>query len=248
MQKAGKIGLLGVTNTDTAHLQLLLDSGFPIATNQVSVSVLDSRLKHGRMGKLCLERGVGVFAYGTLLGGFLSEKWLREPEPASIDELTGSLRKYLRFIRAAGGWKPFQGILEALNTIAQEHDVSISAVATRYVLDIPAVKAVIVGSRLALDSQHYNQRNNGPFTFALTEQDMALITEAQAQLHQLPGDCGDEYRREPFLTAAGDTSDHVQSTDKTRHVREAIDKGMRVEYSSGSKWEAIAVSYQPMRR
>lgn len=159
-----------------------------------------------------------------------------------MDELNWSLRKYLRFIWAAGGWSSFQVVLQALNTVAQRHHVSISAVATRYVLDIPSVKAVIVGSRLAPDSQQYIDKNLEAFQLKLTQDDMALISKAQEGLKDIPGDCGDEYRRPPFLTAAGDTSDHFEETDRSKHVRKAVADNQRVEYSSGSLWEPIAVS------
>lgn len=241
LQKQGKIGLIGLTNTDAAHLQLLLDSGFSIATNQVSTSVIDRRVTRGRLNDVCLKNDVGILAYGTLLGGFLSEKWLGKPEPADINELNWSLRKYLRFIWAAGGWEAYQKVLKALNTVANNHGVSIAAVATRYVLDIPSVKAVIVGTRLSADSQQYISKNLQAFAFTLTEADMALIHAAQEGLKDVPGDCGDEYRRPPYLTAAGDMSHHLTETDNRRNLNAAIEKGQRVEYSSGSLWEPIAV-------
>ncbi|KAI1620124.1 NADP-dependent oxidoreductase domain-containing protein [Exophiala viscosa] len=219
LQERGKIGLIGLTNTDAAHLELLLDSGFPIATNQIPTNVIDRRLTRGRMNDLCLKHDVGILAYATLLGGFLSEKWLRKSEPASMDELNWSLRKYLRFIWAAGGWGPFQVVLEALNTVAQRHGVSIAAVATRYVLDIPSVKAVIVGSRLSDDSEHYVERNLEAFQLNLSKEDLLVIQEAQEGLTDIPNDCGDEYRRAPILTAAGDTSHHFEETTAAKPTR-----------------------------
>ncbi|KAL4796583.1 NADP-dependent oxidoreductase domain-containing protein [Aspergillus venezuelensis] len=242
LQKTGKIRHIGLTNTDAAHLQLLLDSGMRIASNQVSCSVIDRRLVRGQLGDVCLKNNVSVLAYGTLLGGFLSEKWLGKAEPDLQDEaLNWSLRKYLRFIHAAGGWAVFQGILSALHAVAQRHEVSISAVATRYVLDLPPVSAVIVGSRLSPGSEGYIARNLMAFSFSLTEEDREVIAQAQEKLVDIPGDCGDEYRRKPFLTAKGDLSDHLDSNYNTRsEVERAVREGMRVEYDSGSVWEGIA--------
>lgn len=37
------------------------------------------------------------------------------------------------------------------------------------------------------------------------------IRDALTRLRPIPGDCGDEYRRPPFLTATGDLSHHVES-------------------------------------
>ncbi|KAI1745099.1 NADP-dependent oxidoreductase domain-containing protein [Xylaria scruposa] len=239
MQKEGKIKHIGVTNVDAAHLELLAETGFRIATNQISCSVLDRRLVRGRLASVCEKNKVGVLAYGTLLGGFVSEKWLDQPEPEDLDELNWSLRKYLRFIRAAGGWKPFQGLLRALSTIAHEHGVSIAAVATRYVLDIPVVSAVIVGCRLSAESSEYARRNLEAFSFVLSENNHALIRKAQEALLDIPGDCGDEYRRPPYLTAAGDLSHHLKDHQNDK-LATAIATGKRIEYSTGSPWESIA--------
>lgn len=242
LQREGKIQHIGLTNTDSAHLELLLHSGYPIATNQVACSVIDRRLVRGRMSALCSEHNVNILAYGTLLGGFLSEKWLGAEEPGDPSSLNWSLRKYLRFIRAAGGWQAFQRVLQSLASVATRHKVPIAAVAMRWVLDIPVVSAIIVGSRLSGDSERYVTSNLLPFSFSFSAQDLATIEEAQGGLSDIPGDCGDEYRRPPFLTAAGDLSDHIKPSKQLDEVLEAIAQGHRVECRTGSKWEEIAVS------
>lgn len=242
LQQQGKIGHIGLTNTDAAHLELLLHSGYKIATNQISCSVLDRRFVNGRLSTVCADHGIGILAYGTLLGGYLSEKWLGAPEPRDMKGLNWSLRKYLRFIRAAGGWVPFQRVLQSLATVASKHGVPIAAAAIRWVLDIPTVSAVIVGSRLTEGSGKHTITNLAAFSFSFDEADTALVTEAQRGLFDIPGDCGDEYRRPPYLTAAGDLTDHVKEPDAQQTVTEAISRGKRVEYQSGSKWESIAVS------
>src|SRR6187402_3524624 len=153
LQRQGKIAHIGLTNTDAAHLKMLIDSGFTIASNQVSCSVIDRRVFRGNLNEVCLKNDVALLCYGTLLGGFISEKWLGQPEPTDTKGLNWSLQKYLRFIRAAGGWVPYQRVLRTLDIIGKKHGVPISAVATRYVLDIPSVKSVIVGTRLDANSE-----------------------------------------------------------------------------------------------
>lgn len=242
LQASGKIQHLGLTNTDAAHLSLIIHSGFKIATNQVSCSVIDRRVVRGRLSEVCTKNGVKILAYGTLLGGYLSEKWLGKPEPTGLEleTLNWSLKKYLRFIKAAGGWAAYQGVLSALSEVAKEHSVPIAAVATRYVLDIPVVGAVIVGSRLSKDSGKYTASNLAAFNFALTPSNRALIAKAQESLLDIPGDCGDEYRRAPYLTASGDLSHHLEKSEQDIAVLSAVEKGMRIEFSSGSKWEPLA--------
>ena len=195
------------------------------------------------MGKVCIEKDVGILAYGTLLGGYLSEKWLGKPEPEDIESLNWSLKKYLRFIKAAGGWAAYQEVLVALDTVAKRHNVSISAIATRFVLDIPSVRAVIVGTRLSEQSDKYTASNLSAFSVKLTEEDLALIAKAQESLSDIPGDCGDEYRKAPYLTASGDLSHHLsQHNERLDEIKRAVEAGSRIEYSSGSPWEPIAVS------
>ncbi|KAK7953471.1 Aldo/keto reductase [Apiospora saccharicola] len=218
LQSQGKIQHLGLTNTDAAHLKQLLQAGFCIATNQVSCSVIDRRVVQGDLASVCAEHGVGILAYGTLLGGFLSEKWLVADEPRDVQALNWSLRKYLRFIHAAGGWAPFQRVLRCLASVAEKHKVAIAAVATRWVLDIPVVSAVIVGCRLSADSLKYASSNLMAFSFALDDADRKAIEEAQRGLKIIPGDCGDEYRRPPYLTATGDLSHHLK---KSKAVEDA---------------------------
>jgi len=244
LQQQGKITLLGLTNADAAHLELLLHSGFQIASNQVSVSVLDRRLMRGRMAGVCRVHGVGILAYGALLGGFLSEKWVGAAEPRDAGRLSASLRKYLRFIRAAGGWGPFQGLLRALAAVAAKHSVGIAAVAIRWVLDVEVVKAVIVGCRLDSDGSSARQAaaNMAAFRLRLDAEDRAVIARAQEGLRDIHGDCGDEYRRPPYLTAAGDLSDHIRpDSESALRLERAVAAGKRIEFRSGSKWEPIAV-------
>jgi aryl-alcohol dehydrogenase-like predicted oxidoreductase len=155
LQNSDKIAHIGLTKTDTAHLKMLLDTGFTIATNQVSCSVLDRRVIRGPLNDLCLKNNAGLVCYGTLLGGFLSKNWLGQTEPTDIGQLNRSPRKYLRFIKAVGGWKMYQGVLQVLASISNKRGVSIPAIVTRYVLDVPSVKAVIIGTRLRAISKSF---------------------------------------------------------------------------------------------
>ena len=101
LREQGLIAHLGLTNFDTAHLRLLLNEGVSIATNQVCLSLLDRRATEA-MSAFCLERGVGLLAYGSLGGGFLADRWVDAPEPDSVNDW--SKMKYQRFIQAIGGW------------------------------------------------------------------------------------------------------------------------------------------------
>lgn len=234
MQQEGLIRAIGVTNFDAAHLALALADGIPVATNQVSFSLVDRRAA-GDLSVLCKAKGVKLLAYGTLCGGFLSEKWLGKPEPRDIADWSKS--KYKRFIDAAGGWENFQALLAAANAVARKHNVSISNVATRWVLEHESVAAAIIGARLG-ENEHRSD-NLKIFGFDFDAEDYGLLEKAFAGMTPIPGDCGDEYRKPPFLTASGDLSHHLSSIPSAYETfPHARRDGLRV--STGSVWEPIA--------
>ena len=194
LQRERKIRHLALTNFDTERLRVITDHGVPIVSNQVQYSLVDRR-PEARMAAFCREHGMKLLAYGTLLGGLLSEKYLGRPEPARGELNTASLQKYKRMIDAWGGWALFQELLAALKQIADKHQVSIANVGVRYMLDRPAVAGVIVGARLGV-AEHIadNARVSG---FELDADDHTLIESVLAKsrdLIKLIGDCGDEYR------------------------------------------------------
>ena len=232
---AGKIGHLGVTNLDTAHLRMLDSTGVDVVTNQVCCSLLDRRAQ-GAMSDLCAGRGVKVLAFGVLAGGFLTERWLGLSEPESEALETWSEMKYKRFVDIAGGWDALQALLEVMSRVATRHGVSMANVACRYVLDLPVVAAIIVGARVG-KSQHIDD-NLRAFDFAFDDEDRVAIEAAASALQPIPGDCGDEYRKAPFLTASGDLSHHLESMP-TPYLPETRPGG-RTFVSSGTPWEPIA--------
>jgi aryl-alcohol dehydrogenase-like predicted oxidoreductase/enamine deaminase RidA (YjgF/YER057c/UK114 family) len=231
----GLIGQLGVTNFDTAHLRVAVRTGIELVSNQVCVSLLDRRAT-GRMAEFCGENGIAILAYGTLAGGFLTERWLGAPEPAESDLTTWSLMKYKRFIDVAGGWAAFQQLLAAADRVGRRLGVSIANVSTRYALEQPAVGAVIVGARLG-QRAHVDETAR-LFDFALDTASKAELEEAIEGLKPIPGDCGDEYRRPPFLTASGDLSHHLREFPAQYPVR-ADERGRR-RALSGTVWEDLA--------
>ncbi len=146
--------------------------------------------------------------------------------------------KYRRFIDAVGGWGALQAVLAAAHQVAQRHGVSIANVATRWVLQQPAVAAVIVGARL-LEREH-RADNTRVFDVMLDDQDLALLDRAFAGTQRIPGDCGDEYRKPPFLTASGDLSHHLDALPKVYAKQAVPGHNNRWRISSGSMWEPLA--------
>lgn len=235
LQEEGLVGQLGLTNFDTAHLRIVLESGIGVVSNQVSFSLLDRRPRQG-MTELCAEHGVKLLAYGTLAGGFLTDRWLGKDEPAADDLDTWSQMKYRRFIDEAGGWDACQTLLRTLDELARRRGVSIAHLACRYVLDEPTVGGIIVGARLG-ESDHLEE-NLRLFEGPLDEADRAALDEALARLRPIPGDCGDEYRRPPFLTASGDLRHHLEAIPPPYSPQPGPNGRSLV--LSGTPWEEMA--------
>jgi len=170
LRRAGKIANLAVTNFDTPHLDEIVAAGVPILAHQLQYSLVDDRPSI-RMADYCRANNIALLCYGTVCGGFMSERWLGKPEPrAALNNR--SLTKYKLIIDDFGGWDLFQQLLEVLDTAAVKHGTDIATVASRAMLDRPQVAAVIVGAT--------NTRHLGAHArigdFQLDKDDFAAIT------------------------------------------------------------------------
>jgi aryl-alcohol dehydrogenase-like predicted oxidoreductase len=178
----GRIRHLGATNFGTRELRRLLDAGVPFVSHQVQYSLLDRR-PAGAMAALAAEHGLALLCYGALAGGFFHARWLGQPEPAEPLE-NRSLTKYKLIIDECGGWTRFQALLALLDDIAKAHGVGIGAVAMRWVLDQPAVGAVIAGAR----NRDHLADTLAVESLALSAHDRARLDAHLAEQPVPPGD------------------------------------------------------------
>jgi aryl-alcohol dehydrogenase-like predicted oxidoreductase len=184
IQEAGKINLLSGTNFNTHATKELVNAGIPLTTLQLQYSLLDHRPENG-LSSLCAESDIHFLCYGTVAGGFISDKWLgmKEPKPPFANR---SLIKYKLIIDEFGGWELFQSLLKVLKTIADKHHASITNVASRYILDRKQVAAVIIGAK---SSTHLTE-NLRLFEFALDQVD---TNEIEKIIEQRKGPSGDVF-------------------------------------------------------
>jgi aryl-alcohol dehydrogenase-like predicted oxidoreductase len=184
LQKEGKINLLGGTNFDTPHSAELIAHGVPLASMQVQYSLLDHRPELGLVA-LGRKHDMHILCYGSVAGGFLSDRWLGQPEPQPPFE-NRSLVKYKLIIDDFGGWDLFQHLLKALRQIADNHGSDIATVASRAMLQRPQVAAVIVGAR----NQSHLAANTAIADLTLSADDLKRI---DAVLSQRKGPQGDSF-------------------------------------------------------
>jgi aryl-alcohol dehydrogenase-like predicted oxidoreductase len=186
LRRGGKIANIGLTNFDVPHTREILDAGVPIVSMQMQYSLLDDRPANGML-ELCREHGIAVICYGTVAGGFLSDRWVGRSEPGA--ELSNrSLIKYKLIIDDFGGWDLFQELLRVLQDIAVKHRCDIATVASRLVLDRP-IAAVIIGATNAAHLVAHRE-------LSALQLDSADSMQVQRVLERRVGPLGDVYSLE----------------------------------------------------
>ena len=192
LRRAGKIAQLGLTNFDTQRLGEIVSAGVPIVSHQVQYSLLDER-PATTMVDYCGAHDIVLLCYGTIAGGFLSERWLGKSEPnraASRADLTNrSLIKYKLIIEDFGGWDLFQELLAVLARAAAKYQTDIASIASRAVLDRPQVAGVIVG---ATNASHLQSNAR----IAALRLDADDVTALAAVIGRRTGPRGDVYTLE----------------------------------------------------
>lgn len=187
LQKAGKIRHIGVTNFDGAHLNEILEAGVKVVSSQVQFSIMDRRPEHD-LHPVHQKYGLSYLCYGSIAGGFLTDRYLGEAEPKPPFE-NRSLTKYKLIIEEFGDWNFFQATLQLLKSIADKYEVGVAEVAARWVMQDRCVAAVIIGARNRKHLQKLKKLNN----FSLQEEDLEAI---QQQIEQSKGPHGAVYELE----------------------------------------------------
>lgn len=181
LKNAGKIAHIGVTNFDAQHLKEILDAGIKVISNQVQYSIIDYRPEKNLL-PLCREYSISLLCYGTLAGGFFSERYLQSIE---IQEplANRSLTKYKLIIDDFGGFNLFQELLQNLQSIAGKYNVGIAEVAIKFILQKSYASGVIVGARNAKHLEKLKKLES----FKLDDDDLNLISRVHARCKELKG-------------------------------------------------------------
>lgn len=188
LQQAGKIAHLGTTNFDVTHLREITAAGIRLLTHQLQYSLIDSRPDRG-MVQFCRDHGIHLLCYGTVAGGFLSDRWLGAADPPQ-PYANRSLVKYRLMVEEYGGWARFQKLLTEVRGIADKHQTDIAAVCARWVLDKPQVAVALMGAR---DARHLSS-SLAIFRIQLDAQDRQTLDALAAAANGPPGDCYDVER------------------------------------------------------
>jgi aryl-alcohol dehydrogenase-like predicted oxidoreductase len=134
------------------------------------------------MTALCQAHDIVMLCYGTVAGGFLSDRWFGQPGPEGVTNR--SLIKYRLIIEDCGGWDFLQGLLSVLNVIAIKHEADIATIATAAALTFPNVAAAIVG---ATSSRHISA-NVAAAEVILDNEDLRMLSAARDGGAEVEGD------------------------------------------------------------
>ena len=174
LQEAGKIRYIGLTNFDGKRVQEILDAGVSLLSNQLQYSVFDHRPEWD-MEPIRKANNIPYLCYGSLAGGFLSDRYLGVPDPEGPLE-NRSLTKYRLIIEEFGSYDYFQECLRLLREIADKHEVDIAAIASKYILQKEGVGALIIGARNRNHLHKYQKLSR----FALDAEDLGRIEKMVA--------------------------------------------------------------------
>ncbi|TCL64183.1 aldo/keto reductase [Rhizobium sp. BK251] len=204
LRDEGKVRNVGTTNFDSDHIAEILEASIGLVSQQLQYSVLDRRPSH-RLAGLAASSGLAFLCYGSVAGGFLSDRWLGSAEPEMPLE-NRSLVKYKLIIDDFGGWDLFQTLLRALRAVADRHEADIATIASAWVLRQPQVAAVIVGAR----NQAHALANARILDVDLG---MADLAEIGAVIAEAKGPEGDVYTLERDRTGRHGSIMHYNLND-----------------------------------
>jgi aryl-alcohol dehydrogenase-like predicted oxidoreductase len=167
--EAGLARAVGVSNYNSTQMlrahSALSKRGVPLASNQVEFHLLNRRVEHKGLLKLCRELGVTLIAYSPLAKGMLTGKYTPQTRPPG-------LRSYI-FRRARLG--KIQPLIQLMREIGKAHGgKSPAQVALNWVICKGAVP--IPGAKNARQAQD----NAGALGWRLAEAEIAAL-DAESQ-------------------------------------------------------------------
>ena len=166
---AGKVRYIGASNLSSERLKTSLEAAnntdlpkYEVLQPEYSL-VAREKFENGYRG-LCQQKGLGVISYFSLASGFLTGKYRKEKDLQGQDR-EGMVRNYLN--------ETGLRIVNALDKISRDHEVSNAAVALAWILQRPGITAPIAS---ATKSNHLNSFRQAA-KLSLSEEEMNRLNE-----------------------------------------------------------------------
>lgn len=167
--ETGKITAVGVSNYSAEQMReahaALAKRGIPLASNQVSYSLLDRSVETNGVLEACQELGITLIAYSPLAMGALTGKYSESKRP------TGLRRFMPSFNRTAT--KEFKPVVQLLRQIGERYSRTPSQVALRWLIENQIVLP-IAGAK----NERQAAENAGALSFLLTKDEIEELNRA----------------------------------------------------------------------
>ncbi len=168
--KAGKVRWIGASNFSANRLKesLIFSNEHNLPRYEVyqpGYNLYDREGFEAEHEKICLEHNLGVVTYYALASGFLSGKYRSEADLSKSQRGSGA-KKYLN----DRGFK----ILEALDQVAETHDVEQASVALAWLMYHPSVTAPIASVTDLSQLKSFTEAAN----LKLSAEDISLLDKA----------------------------------------------------------------------
>lgn len=141
LRDAGKARFVGVSNFFKDQLEAMQSLG-PIHSLQPQLNILKRKVIHTSTMKFCRDQGIATLAYGPLCEGILGGHVTIETKFEQGDNRHGH-DEYEPVERRAANLK----IVETLQKIARERNVSAAQIAIRWTLDHAGATVALCGAR-----------------------------------------------------------------------------------------------------
>jgi aryl-alcohol dehydrogenase-like predicted oxidoreductase len=148
--RAGKIHYYGLSNftgwqlTKTVHLARALNVAEPV-TLQPQYSLLVREIEW-EIVPAAQDAGLGLLPWSPLGGGWLSGKYQRDERPTGTTRLGDNPNRGMEAYERRGTGRTWD-VIDAVQQVAEDRDVSMAEVALAWLTARPAVTSTILGAR-----------------------------------------------------------------------------------------------------
>ncbi|TFH09257.1 MAG: aldo/keto reductase [Candidatus Thorarchaeota archaeon] len=174
--EAGTIRAVGVSNFSKDRMikahEELADRGIPLAANQVNFSLVKRGIEFNGTLETAKELGITIMAYTPLGQGILTGKFHQNPE--LLDVMPRMRRNRLR-----GNLKKTQALVEALESIALEHNATAAQVSLNWTTNFHGDTIIAIpGASKAYQAE----QNAGSMKLSLSSEQMKTISDLSLDL------------------------------------------------------------------
>jgi aryl-alcohol dehydrogenase-like predicted oxidoreductase len=178
--RSGKVRYIGISNHPAwmvvkanSYAERMGWTKFVASQNYYSIAGRDLERE---IVPMALSENIGIMPWSPMAGGFLSGKYTRN------NAVAGNSRRDSFDFPPVNKEKAYD-IIDVMEGIAKQHDVSVATVALNWVIKQPGITSTIIGAK-TLEQLNQNIRAT---TLELTTEELKQLNEASALTSEYPG-------------------------------------------------------------